>query len=111
MCPQATMQGSYFLLKVNLIISMWILQPLHRLFCWVMLQLKMQHYIPAPKGGSQDDSAAQAALERAAKQELHPATIEIERRTHARWVERVACCGAERSAAYHTRPGCDKAAV
>lgn len=80
----ATMQGSYFLLKVNLIISMWILQPLHRLFCWVMHQLKMQHYIPAPKGGSQDDSAAQAALERAAKQELHPATVEIERRTHAR---------------------------
>lgn len=31
----------------------------HPALCPPSLQLKMQHYIPAPKGGSQDDSTAQ----------------------------------------------------
>lgn len=35
---QATMGGSYFMLKVNLLISFWILQPLFRL-CMAVLKL------------------------------------------------------------------------
>lgn len=35
---QATMRGSYFMLKVNMLISFWILQPLYRL-CMAVLKL------------------------------------------------------------------------
>lgn len=84
----ATMQGSYFQLKVNLLISMWILQPLYRLFVALMHALKIKHFLPdAPKGlaaTAELDPAALAAQEAAQGQKRHSASTSIERRTFAR---------------------------
>ncbi|PSC73998.1 ammonium transporter [Micractinium conductrix] len=85
----ATMQGSYFLLKINLLISMWLLQPLYALLVWVMTKLKIRdRFLPdAPKGlaaTADEDPVAKAAAEAAAQAKQHPYSTSIERRTFAR---------------------------
>ncbi|EFN53569.1 hypothetical protein CHLNCDRAFT_136731 [Chlorella variabilis] len=84
----ATMQGSYFMLKVNLLISMWLLQPIYSLFVALMSKLGVKRFVPeAPKGLAStvdEDPAAKAAMEEAARAEMHPASTSIERRTFAR---------------------------
>ncbi|KAL4427112.1 hypothetical protein ABPG77_001116 [Micractinium sp. CCAP 211/92] len=85
----ALMEGSYFNLKVNLLISFWILQPLYRIFVALMQALRITRFVPdAPKGLAtveSEDPAAKAALEAAAASaDLHEASTSIERRTFAR---------------------------
>lgn len=50
--PQAHMQGGYYMFKVNLLISMWILQPLVRLWAALMAALGVKGWGAggAPKG-------------------------------------------------------------
>ncbi|KAI3424110.1 hypothetical protein D9Q98_009471 [Chlorella vulgaris] len=86
----ATMQGTYIMLKINLLISMWLLQPIYALFVAIMCKLGINYFseVEAPKGlasssgDNQDEKAA--ALGAAARLERHPASTSIERRTFAR---------------------------
>ena len=69
--------------------SMWILQPLFRLFAALMQLLGVTRFAAgAPKGlastAGGKDPEAEAALAEAARQPLHPASTSIERRTFAR---------------------------
>ncbi|KAL4459125.1 hypothetical protein ABPG75_013990 [Micractinium tetrahymenae] len=85
----ALMEGSYFNLKINLLISFWILQPLYHVFVALMHALRIKKFVPeAPKGLATvegEDPAAKAALDAAAaSKELHAAATSIERRTFAR---------------------------
>lgn len=85
----ALMEGSYFNLKINLLISFWILQPLYRVFVALMHALRITKFVPAaPKGLATvqaEDPSAKAALQAAeCSDNLHAAATSIERRTFAR---------------------------
>lgn len=93
----ARMRGTYIMRKIDLLLSFFLLQPLFRLFAFIMGKLGVKKFVPdapsylAPVEGaaatSTDEQAQAAAAASAAAVNagvLHEASINIERQTFAR---------------------------
>ena len=88
----AHITGLYLMPKVDLLISFFLLQPLFRLFAWIMTKLGVTRFVPDAPSYMVTPEAADAAAIAAAKStaaairagDLHSASVNVERRTFAR---------------------------
>lgn len=93
----AHIRGSYFIQKIDLIISFFVLQPIYRIFVFIMSMLGMKRFVPgAPTymaGAEEADAAmtdghaarlADVAHNDIQSGRLHDATVNVERKTFAR---------------------------
>lgn len=93
----AQIQGTYILRKVDLILTFFLLQPIYKIFAWIMGKFGVKKFVPeAPTYMAPAEDAAAAVTDDATKEaakkaaagirsgRLHAASVNVERKTFAR---------------------------